>query len=121
MNKKYYKIAFFVTTFAVLLLALLPNGGGIETNLGDKANHFIAFFTLSLLLNRASSTTHARLRNMLALILFGVLIEFLQSFTSYRESDYHDIIADAVGILVFQLSLSLYRIYKGIIAPTPKS
>ncbi len=112
MNKKKYKIVFFITVIVILFLALLPNGGGVETNLGDKANHFIAFFTLSLLLNRATSSIHARIRNVLALLAFGFLIEILQSFTGYRDSDYHDIIADGVGILVFQLLLSLYRLYK---------
>ena len=107
-----YKTAFFVTVVAILILALLPNGGGVETNLGDKSNHFIAFFTLSLLLNRATSTLHARLRNMFALLAFGFLIEILQSFTEYRQADYQDVIADGVGILVFQVLLSLYRLFK---------
>ncbi len=111
MNKKYYKIAFFITVFAILVLALVPSTGGIDTG-WDKANHFIAFFTLSLLLNRASSTTHARIRNVLSLVAFGALIEILQSFTSYRDPDYHDVIADSIGILVFQVLLSLYRLYR---------
>ncbi len=111
MNKKYYKIAFFAATFAIFILAVIPNGGGIDTG-WDKANHFIAFFTLSLLLNRASSTTHARIRNALSLLAFGMLIEVVQAFLDYRSADYHDIIADGIGILIFQLMLSLYRLYK---------
>jgi len=111
MNKKYYKIAFFIAACAILILALIPNGGGIDTG-WDKANHFIAFFTLSLLLNRASSTTHARIRNALALLSFGIMIEVFQAYLSYRSSDYHDVIADSVGIVVFQGLLSLYRLYK---------
>jgi len=120
MNKKYYKIAFFITVIAIFTLAVIPNGGGIDTG-WDKANHFIAFFTLSLLLNRASSTVHARVRNMLSLVAFGTLIEIVQAFLSYRDADYHDVIADSVGILVFQLLLSLYRIYKETIASPSKS
>lgn len=113
MNKKQYKIAFFITVFGVLTLALLPNGGGVDTNLGDKANHFIAFFTLSLLLNRATSTIHARIRNAFSLLAFGAVIELLQSFTQYREPSLLDIVADGVGILIFQGLLSLYRFLKG--------
>ncbi len=111
MNKKLYKIAFFIAVFSILVLALIPNGGGVDTG-WDKGNHFIAFFTLSLLLNRASSTIHARLRNALSLLAFGMLIEVLQAFLSYRSADYHDIIADGVGIVIFQGLLSLYRVYK---------
>ncbi len=108
ISKKTYKRLFFIASFAILVLSLLPDQGGIDTG-WDKANHFIAFFTLSLLLNRASSTLNARIRNMLTLLGFGMLIEIVQAFTSYRSSDWHDVVADSVGIMVFQLLLSLYR------------
>ena len=115
MNKKIYKIAFFTATFAVLILSLLPNGGGIDTG-WDKANHFIAFFTLSFLLNRASSSINARIRNGLSLLAFGMLIEIFQAFTDYRSSDWHDIVADSIGILAFQASLSGVRFYRSKLA-----
>jgi VanZ family protein len=111
LNKKQYKIAFFIAVCTILILAIIPNGGGIDTG-WDKANHFIAFFTLSLLLNRASSTTHTRIRNALSLVAFGMFIEVVQAFISYRSADYHDIIADSMGIVVFQILLSLHRVYK---------
>jgi len=111
MNKKIYKIAFFTATFSVLVLSLLPNGGGIDTG-WDKANHFIAFFTLSFLLNRASSSINARIRNALSLLAFGMLIEIFQAFTSYRSSDWHDIVADSIGIIAFQATLSGLRFYR---------
>ena len=111
MNKKYYKLAFFTAVLGILVLAVIPNGGGIDTG-WDKANHFIAFFTLSLLLNRASSTAHARIRNALSLVAFGMLIEVIQAFLSYRSADYHDVIADSIGIIIFQGTLSLYRLYR---------
>jgi VanZ family protein len=111
MNKKYYKLAFFTAVLGILILAVIPEGGGVDTG-WDKANHFIAFFTLSLLLNRASSTTHARIRNALSLVAFGMFIEVVQAFISYRSADYHDVIADSVGIMVFQILLSLHRGYR---------
>ena len=111
MNKKIYKIAFFIAAFSILVLSLLPNGGGIDTG-WDKANHFIAFFTLSFLLNRASSSINARIRNALSLLAFGILIEIFQAFTSYRSSDWHDIVADSIGIIAFQAALSGIRFYR---------
>ena len=111
LTKKQYKILFFIATISILILALIPNGGGIDMG-WDKVNHFIAFFTLSFLLNRASSTINARIRNMLSLLGFGMSIEIFQAFTSYRASDINDIFADGVGILAFQLSLSLYRLVR---------
>ena len=111
LTKKQYKILFFIAVTSILVLALIPNGGGIDTG-WDKANHFIAFFTLSFLLNRASSTINARIRNMLSLLGFGMSIEIFQAFTAYRASDWHDVVADSVGIIVFQVGLSLYRLIR---------
>ena len=109
LTKKQYKILFFIAVTSILVLALIPNNGKIHIGTWDKANHFIAFFTLSFLLNRASSTMDARIRNMLSLLGFGMSIEIFQAFTSYRSSDIYDILADSVGIVVFQIGLSLYR------------
>ncbi len=105
-----YKILFCITAFAVFILAIVPNDHiDIYVDNADKVKHFTAFFTLSYLLNRASSTISHRLRNMIALLLFGIFIEFVQSYLIYRSSSIYDVYADLVGILIFQLSLSLYR------------
>jgi len=113
MKKKYYKVLFFITAFVVFVLAIVPNDQielGIDN--ADKVKHFTAFFVLSLLLNRASSTIAHRLRNMGALIGFGISIEVIQLFFPARESSIEDIIADSVGILVFQLLLSVFRLFR---------
>ena len=34
------------------------------------------------------------------LLVYGVLIEVLQSFTPSRSGDWHDVVADAVGLAV---------------------
>jgi len=113
MKKKYYKVLFFITAFVVFVLAIVPNDQielGIDN--ADKVKHFTAFFVLSLLLNRASSTIAHRLRNMGALIGFGIFIEVIQLFFPARESSIEDIIADSVGVFVFQLLLSVFRLFR---------
>ncbi len=118
LTKKYYKILFYITASAVFILAIIPNDHlNAYIDNADKVKHFIAFFTLSYLLNRASSTIAHRLRNMMALLLFGIFIEFVQIYLIYRSSSIYDIYADLVGILLFQLSLSIYRFiqeFKGV-------
>ena len=110
MKKKYYKVLFFITSFIVFLFAVVPDDNvHLNINNADKIKHFTAFFVLSFLLNRASSTIKHRLRNMGALLLFGIFIEIVQLFFPMRESSIEDIIADSVGILIFQLSLSIFR------------
>ncbi len=110
LTKKEYKILFYITALTVFILAIVPNDHiDIYIDNADKIKHIIAFFTLSYLLNRASSTISHRLRNMIALLLFGIFIEFVQSYLIYRSSSIYDIYADLIGILLFQLLLSIYR------------
>jgi len=87
----------------VLYFAIIPDNVTIPSIYADKIKHATAFFTLSLLLNRASSTIQHRLRNMGALLLFGIFIEFVQYFIPTRESDIDDIVADLTGIVLFHL------------------
>lgn len=49
---------------------------------------------------------------MLSLLAFGILIEILQSFTAYREVSFWDVIADLVGILLFQVSYTLLKAWQ---------
>ena len=110
MPKKYYKVLFYITVLAVFILALLPNGND-NIHINDKILHATAFFVLSLELNRASSTIKHRLRNIGALLAFGIFIEFAQSLTPAREASFYDIIADLIGILIFQISYFLLKLY----------
>jgi VanZ family protein len=110
MTKFYFKSIFFIAAFAVFYLALAPSDNvWLDFGLGDKFNHFLAFFTLSLLLNRSSSSYEKRLRNVTALFLFGVLIEIVQAFIAYRSSSVEDLFADLLGIFTFQAFYSIYR------------
>jgi VanZ family protein len=110
MTKFYFKSIFFIAAFAIFYLALAPSDDvWLDFGLGDKFNHFLAFFTLSLLLNRSSSSYEKRLRNVTALFLFGVLIEIVQAFVAYRSSSVEDLLADLLGILTFQAFYSIYR------------
>ncbi len=110
MSKFYFKTLFFITAFAVFYLALAPSEHvWLDFGYGDKFNHFLAFFTLSLLLNRSSSSYEKRIRNVIALFLFGILIEIVQAFIAYRSSSIYDLAADLLGILTFQAFYSIYR------------
>ncbi len=120
MNKLYFKTLFLITTAIVFYLAITSDGIEIfDNSYADKINHMLAFFTLSLLLNRSSSKYDARIRNVTALLLFGIFIEFVQSFLPYREASVYDVVADLGGILSFQLFLSGYRYLKARLTPSP--
>ncbi len=80
--------------------------------LDDKHEHAIAFFILSFLLNRASHTKIHRLRNIMVLLIFGIAIELIQIFIPERSAGFDDVLANFIGILIFQLSFSIYLYFR---------
>jgi len=110
INKKHFKFLFFATAIMVFILAIVNNDHIVlHTHHADKIKHITAFFMLSLLLNRSSSSIEKRLRNMIVLIFFGFLIEVVQYFIPSRDSDWMDVFADVVGIVLFQVSYSFLK------------
>jgi len=80
---------------AVLSLIPGPDIGG-----GDKLVHFVTYALLSgwfSLIVKYSRTLWAVL---FGLIAFGLLMEYLQGFTSYRRQDIDDAIANSAGVMV---------------------
>jgi len=114
LNKNKFKVVFFISIIIVLYLALVPENSEslFDFEHFDKIKHAIVFFILSFLLNRSSSDITKRVRNILALFGFGLLIEFLQSFTSYRTVSLGDILANLTGILLFQVTYSLLKFWQ---------
>ncbi len=112
IKKKHFKIAFLTASVVVFILALMHSSfSPLDFRHGDKLGHFVVFFILAWLLNRASSSYKKRIRNVIALLLFGIFIEIAQGFTTYRSPSLYDVLADFLGIMAFQISLSLYRYY----------
>ena len=113
LSKNQFKVIFFITVIFILYKALTPPGEPLfDFDHADKAVHALAFFILSFLLNRSSSSIERRIRNIFSLLAFGILIEVLQSFTNYRTVSIGDVMADLLGILLFQLSYSLLKAWQ---------
>ena len=90
--------AFGSVALAVLVLALMPTVPHMSTTGWDKANHLLAFAVLAWLGCHAYPQRLALV--LLGLLAYGALTEILQSFTSYRFADWHDLLADGVGLLL---------------------
>ena len=80
----------------VSTLALSPNPPGPEVVGWDKFNHGAAFAALAGSVWFAYPTL--RLRGMVALFVYGGLIEIVQAFVPNRSAEWLDVLADAVGI-----------------------
>lgn len=89
---------FWLCTLAVLVLALLPPSEPLPTTGWDKGNHLLAFAVLFMLGHRGYPGRTGWL--LAGLVGFGVLIEFLQALTPFRDADWHDVVADSIGLLI---------------------
>jgi hypothetical protein len=82
----------------VLALALLPVPG-LPIPYGDKYQHAFAFTALTLWFSGVIEDRRIAVLAV-ALLGYGVLIEWLQHFTTYRRAEFGDLLADTVGIAV---------------------
>ena len=109
-----FVLALSLTTYLALIdIAELPE---ITRNVWDKLQHASAFFVLSFLLYGSVSRTQLFSRSHTTQIIFllgyGIMIEWLQSYTPHREASAKDVLADAVGIFCFSLLVYLQKFLK---------
>lgn len=80
---------------AVLSLIPGPDIGG-----GDKLVHFVTYALLSGWFSLIVKYSRTLWVVLFGLIAFGLLMEYLQGFTSYRRQDIDDAIANSAGVMV---------------------
>jgi len=90
-------VLFWVTVIAGLILALVPTEPELPTTGWDKTNHLLAFSVLFILGRKSYTRVHLL---FFGLLLYGGLIEALQSFTSYRSAELADLFADCLGLIL---------------------
>jgi len=102
------KTLFWTCAAVVLVLSLLPPAPYMPTTGWDKTNHVLAFAVLAVLGCHAYPKRIAM--TLFGLLLYGGLIEVLQSFTPDRYAEWEDAIADGIGILAgYVIALFLKR------------
>jgi VanZ family protein len=96
---RHWKTILVLLILAVSYLALTPKPPQVIDTGWDKLNHALAFtalaFSASLGYPRAP---HRRIYVLLALFMYGGLIEVLQTFVPGRAGEWGDLVADTVGI-----------------------
>ena len=101
------RIAFWLALTVLSILFLLPQhylASGVF-DWWDKLQHSLAFGVLTLLglLAYASTKKQAQRqvhRIVVAMVLYGALIEVLQSVSGWRYGEFGDWAADVVGVLL---------------------
>jgi len=110
MGKK-FQIMFYICLISIEYLATTTQEIKPLEHTWDKANHFIAFMTLYVLLSLAYKYLSILMKIAL-LLAFGMQIEIVQYFIPGREFSLLDVVADSVGIAIGIVVYYLYKKYR---------
>jgi len=108
---KLYKAMFYGCLVSIEYLATTTQQIKVIEHTWDKANHFIAFMTLYILLSFAYKHLSRKMK-VLILLAFGMQIEIVQSFIPGRDFSGFDVVADSIGITIGFIVYYSYRRYK---------
>jgi VanZ family protein len=107
---KLYRVMFYGCLVVIEFLATTTQEIKPLEHSWDKANHFLAFMTLYILLSLAYKN-FSTLSKVVLLIAFGLQIEIVQSFIPGRDFSLFDVVADTVGITIGIVLLYSYKKY----------
>ena len=94
-------IAVAITLILVILSLIKIPAHNFGVTHQDKWQHCFAYFVLSISWLIVFYKKKKKLLVVVCCILLGVIIEILQNtLTSYRTGDYHDVIANSLGVLL---------------------
>ncbi|NTW70289.1 MAG: VanZ family protein [Chlorobiaceae bacterium] len=89
--------------------AIIRNGAGIDVENGDKLLHFLAFAALAVLVDFAFPKSRFGLLKIIPLVLYGLAIEYVQSFLPYRSASSGDLLVDIVGIAAYMVFIPILQ------------
>ena len=120
MLHKISQYSFYICIIAIQYLATTSREIEVVQNSWDKANHFVAFMVLFVLLSFGYK--HLNLaKKIMILLLFAVQIEIVQYFIPCRSFSLLDIFADIVGIGIGYITAIIIQQVKVIMSPNAKT
>lgn len=109
-NIKLFLISFFIIAGAIAILSLLPPRSALNLGSKDKISHFVAYFILSLNAFLVWDVSRKSIWLILALICYGMILEFLQGFVPGRDANWLDASANSVGVTIGALTFICCRV-----------
>jgi VanZ family protein len=98
---RFWKNTGWILVWIVTILSLVPTPRQPVTfELNDKLAHLIAYSVLMFWFGAIYPSRNIRLKTGLALVLMGIILEFAQGLTGYREFQFLDMAANAMGVLL---------------------
>ena len=109
----FFRLASIAVLIAIWILSFLPGSGMPDVPGSDKWHHALAYFACMFFWGQCYLAPAQRLKLAIIFILMGALIECLQGLTDYRSFEWLDMLADAVGVvlawLVVTVQLAIQR------------
>src|SRR6476620_1693869 len=96
--RSYARWVFAACLVVVMVFALLPPHIIEPPMAWDKLNHAMTFAVLAMM--GCSVYPERKVQVLFGLLMYGVLIELLQSLTDYRTAEALDVVADGVGLFI---------------------
>ncbi len=98
---------------AIWILSFLPGSAMPNVPGTDKLHHALAYFALMFCWGQWFIRTLPRLKLAIAFVVMGALIECVQGMTTYRSFEWLDMLADAIGValawIVVTVQLAVQR------------
>jgi len=107
-NQPLFRLLLLLAVVIISYLTFSHQQLGTGVNNADKLGHFMAFFGLSFLADRAFPS-HFNKLSLPLLVLYGAAIELIQGQLPYRSASVADFIADITGIWLYLSILLLVR------------
>ena len=107
MKEYFFRVIFFISIIVIEFLATTTTVHiEIIENIWDKANHFIAFFTLYVLISFGFLKLSV-IKKVILLLLFGIQIEVVQHFIDGRFFSTLDVLADVIGLCIGVVTMKI--------------
>ena len=93
-------VSLVILTITITVLSLLPAKSSLNLGEKDKLSHFLAYFVLTIPVFLLKKISWRSSWIVLILIIYGLLLEFLQGFVPGRVSSLLDGFANTSGVLL---------------------
>jgi VanZ family protein len=104
-----YRLTLASALVGIAYLATTSRHIPIAEDVSDKVNHVAAFYVLGLLADFSWPKSGFRAPKVLSLLGYGLAIESIQYFLPHRSFSLVDLGADAVGLLLYAVSVPLLK------------
>lgn len=102
IHPRVWQSLFALAIATVVVLSLVPNRmlRRVDVIGNDKIGHALAYFVLMAFAVQLRDSSRDWIRCALGLLAMSIVIEFVQQASGLRRGDPHDVIANAIGLLL---------------------